>query len=87
MAPEQVLYLCMGSACHQAGAMALRQEIEGAIERHGLVGRVVLKGAFCLETCLAGLSVQFEERIVTGVTSENLDSLFASEIMPRVRPS
>lgn len=66
--------------------MTLREEISGAIERHGLKGKVVLKGAFCLETCLAGLSIEFDDEVITGVTSENLESIFAEQILPRVRP-
>ena len=75
----------MGSSCHQSGAGEMRREIDGAIERHGLRGRVVLRGALCFETCLAGLSIEFEDRVVTGLTSENLDSIFAGEVLPRVR--
>ena len=86
MAAAQTLYLCMGSSCYDSGSMTLRPEIADAIERHGLKGKVVLKGAFCLETCLGGLAIEFEEDVITGLTSENLDAIFVEKILPRIRP-
>ena len=85
MRPKPILYLCMGSACHQLGGFRLIPRLEGLLQRHGLADRVELKGAFCLEVCERGRSVRVGGQVLTGLTPENLEERFLSEILPRIR--
>ncbi len=75
----------MGSACHQLGGYRLRPMLEELIQRYHLQDRVELKGAFCLDQCEHGRSLKFEERVLTGLTAENLPEKFFTEILPRIR--
>lgn len=86
MSDRQTLYLCMGSACHQLGGYRLLPLLESLRDRHGLAERLDIKGAFCLETCQQGRSLKFGDRVFTGLSEENLEQLFAREILPQLRP-
>jgi NADH:ubiquinone oxidoreductase subunit E len=59
--------------------------LEQLIEQHGLKGRLLLKGAFCLETCQEGRSLKFRSRIYTGLDEERLIEIFEQEILPYVK--
>lgn len=87
MVQKQILYVCMGSACHQLGGYRLIPALQALITRHRLEGLVELKGAFCLDRCGHGRTVKFEEHYLTDLTLESLDERFAAEILPRVRRS
>jgi NADH:ubiquinone oxidoreductase subunit E len=84
MKTQLVLYLCMGSACHQLGGFRLVPQIEGFIRRHGLEGRLELKGAFCLEKCEQGRSLKFCGRVLTGLTEDNLEERLLREVAPHL---
>jgi NADH:ubiquinone oxidoreductase subunit E len=75
----------MGSACHQLKGYRLLPVLESLIREHGLTGRLVLKGAFCLETCQQGCSLKFGNRIFTGLDEPKLRELFAREILPQLQ--
>lgn len=83
----QTLYLCMGSACHQLKGYGLLPVLEELILKHGLKDRLILKGAFCLDTCREGRSLKFRNRIYTGLDAEQLPQLFEKEILPYVKTS
>jgi NADH:ubiquinone oxidoreductase subunit E len=84
MKGTHTIFLCMGSACHQAGSYKLIPAISALVRQHHLEDRVQLKGAFCLDACMQGRSLKFGERVITGVTEEKLAALFASEILPKL---
>lgn len=86
MSREKCLYVCMGSACHQLHGYRLVPLLEAQIRQHGLAGRLVLKGAFCLETCQQGRSVRFGSRVFTGITDEQVPEFFRDEILPTFNP-
>lgn len=82
---KQTLYLCMGSACHQAGGFRLISQLEELIAKYDLRDRLELKGAFCLETCMQGRSLKFEGRVLTGLSPADLERRFQTEILPFVK--
>lgn len=84
---KQTLYLCMGSACHQAGGFRLIPQLESLIDKYGLRDRLELKGAFCLETCMQGRSLKFEGQVLTGLSPADLETRFRDEILPRIKGS
>jgi NADH:ubiquinone oxidoreductase subunit E len=85
MQGKQTLHLCMGSACHQLGGYRLRPMLEDLIRRYELQERIELKGAFCLERCEHGRSLKFEDRVLTGLTADNVADRFFAEVLPHVR--
>jgi NADH:ubiquinone oxidoreductase subunit E len=84
MAVKKSLYLCMGSACHQSGGSKLIPRIESLIREHGLEERLELKGAFCLDRCGAGGTLELEGRVMTGIVGADLGEIFRTEIVPRL---
>lgn len=87
MEEGQTVFLCMGSACHQLKGYRLLPVLEALIEKHGLKGRLQLKGAFCLETCQEGRSLKFRERVFTGLDEQKLTQIFEQEILPHLPPT
>ena len=81
------LYVCLGSACHQLQGYRLLPLLEELIRKHGLAGRLQLKGAFCLETCQQGRSLKFRDRIFTGLTEATIGHVFEQEILPHLKRS
>jgi NADH:ubiquinone oxidoreductase subunit E len=82
MNEERTIYLCMGSACHQLRGYRLLPMLEELIHRHGLDGQLMVKGAFCLETCQQGRSLKFGCRVFAGLDENNLADFFEREILP-----
>ena len=82
MDDKTALHLCMGSACHQLGVYSVLPALQKLMSEHGLDGRVELKGAFCLENCMHGITVRVDEEIVRDITPENLETKFLREILP-----
>jgi NADH:ubiquinone oxidoreductase subunit E len=74
----------MGSACHQLGGYRMIPAIERLIARHHLQERIVLKGAFCLESCERGCSMKFGDQVISGLTDENLEERFRRELLPLI---
>ncbi|MDR3459291.1 MAG: (2Fe-2S) ferredoxin domain-containing protein [Verrucomicrobiae bacterium] len=73
----------MGSACHQRRGHRLLPALEALIRQHGLAGRLVLKGAFCLDNCQRGCSIKCGDQVFTGLNEQNVAGLFEREILPR----
>jgi len=78
--------ICVGSSCHLKGSYdvieTFRQEVK---ERH-LEDSVELKAAFCLGKCAYdGVTIKVGDKIITGVTVENVPSLFDKEIVPFIK--
>ncbi len=75
--------VCVGSSCHLRGSYDIINLMKDAIEKNGLADQVELKAAFCLGKCTDGVSVQFGDEIVTGVSTENFDSVFQKYVLGR----
>jgi NADH:ubiquinone oxidoreductase subunit E len=87
MQPVPTLYLCLGSACHQRRGYQLLPLLEALIQRHGLAGRLELRGAFCLNNCQHGSSLKFGDRIFSGVNEQRIAEIFEREILPHCQPT
>lgn len=85
--PAPVIALCFGSACHQRRGYRLLPIFEELIARHGLAGRIELKGAFCLENCPRGPSVKVGDRVFSGIEETNAAEFFEREILPLCPPA
>jgi NADH:ubiquinone oxidoreductase subunit E len=75
--------ICVGSSCHLKGSYEVIEAMRQEIKKRHLEERINLKAAFCLGKCgCDGVSIQVEKKIITGVTSANLGSIFDQEIQP-----
>lgn len=73
--------VCVGSSCHLRGSYDIINCMKEAIDKNGLSDQVELKAAFCLGKCTNGVSVQFDDEIVTGVSMENFEQVFQKYVL------
>ena len=76
------LYVCMGSACHQLGVFHLLPKLQGLLEKHGLTGRIKVKGAFCVGPCMQGVVLKFRDIQYLGYNAANAEEKFERELLP-----
>ena len=78
--------ICVGSSCHLKGSYDIIELMKARLAKEGLEDKVDLKGTFCLGKCgIAGVSIQVDEQIITGVTKDNFDDVFNKHILSKVR--
>ena len=82
---RRILYLCMGSACHQLGVAEVLPKVQALLEHHDMEDRVELKGAFCLGPCGQGIVMRYGETEFKGIRPNNVDEKFEQEILPAIR--
>ncbi|MCI2111584.1 MAG: (2Fe-2S) ferredoxin domain-containing protein [Bacilli bacterium] len=77
--------ICVGSSCHLKGSFDVIEGFRKEVADRHLEKKVELKAAFCLGKCaFDGVTIQVNDKIITGVTKDNLPSVFASEVLPLV---
>ncbi len=74
--------ICVGSSCSVRGADELAAELEKLIAQENLSDRIVLEGAFCMETCSKGVSVRVGERQYRELRPQDAATFFYREIIP-----
>ena len=78
--------ICVGSSCHLKGSYDIIELMKARLIKEGLEDKLDLKGTFCLGKCgIAGVSIQVDEQIITGVTKDNFDDVFNKHILSKVR--
>lgn len=74
--------ICVGSSCHLKGSHDIIELMKKSIDEYNLSEKVVLAGSFCIGRCSAeGVSVQIDDKIVTGVTREGFSEFFKKYIL------
>ena len=77
-----IVQVCVGSSCHLKGSPEIVQLFENAIAEHHLEDEVVLTGSFCIGKCnRVGVTVQVNDDIHVGVTTENFREFFKENIL------
>ena len=77
--------ICVGSSCHLKGSYEIIEFFKERIAKEHLEDKVQLKGTFCLGKCgIAGVSIQVDDEIITGVTEKNFDQVFESHILSKL---
>ena len=77
-----VVKICVGSSCHLKGAPEIVALMQSAVEQYNLDGDVVLVGSFCIGTCnREGVTVQINDDIHVGVTTQNFKEFFNEHIL------
>jgi NADH:ubiquinone oxidoreductase subunit E len=75
------IYVCIGSSCHQKTSYAVMKEIKYMIGVNGLQEKVTLQSAFCLGKCTEGITIKFNEEIITGVGMGNIAEIFKAKVL------
>ena len=77
-----IVQICTGSSCHLKGAPEIVQLFEKAIAEHHIEDEVVLTGSFCAGKCnRVGVTVQVNDDVHVGVTTENSREFFKKNIL------
>lgn len=62
--------VCVGSSCHLKGAREVIVRFNELLTKHGLEGKVSLRGSFCMERCGEGVNWQIDDQ---PFTSDSID--------------
>ncbi len=73
--------VCVGSSCHLRGSYNIIELMKSNLARYGLTDRVNLGAAFCLGKCTEGVSIRFDDEIVSGVSTDNFDQVFRQHVL------
>ena len=77
-----IVQICVGSSCHLKGAPEIIRLLENGVAEHGLENDVVLTGNFCIGKCnRVGVTVQVNDDVHVGVTTENFRDFFKEHIL------
>ena len=77
--------VCVGSSCHLKGSYEIIELFKDRLAKEKLEDKVTLKGIFCLGKCgVAGVSIQVDDEIITGVTPKNFDDVFNKYVLSRI---
>ena len=77
-----IISVCVGSSCHLKGSYDVIELFKSAIASNNLEDKVTLKATFCLGKCgVAGVTVKIDNEIITGVTTENFNEVFKTNVL------
>ena len=77
-----IVQVCVGSSCHLKGSDAIVEMIESSVAEHHIEDEVVLTGSFCIGKCnRTGVTVQVNDDVYVGVTTENFREFFKKNIL------
>lgn len=77
-----IVQVCVGSSCHLKGSGEIVNLFENAIAEHHVEDEVILTGSFCIGKCnRVGVSVQVNDDVHVGVTTENFREFFKTNIL------
>ena len=77
-----IVQVCVGSSCHLKGSETIVELLESAIAEHHIEDEVVLTGSFCIGKCnRLGVTVQVNDDVHVGITSENFRDFFKKNIL------
>ncbi len=77
--------VCVGTGCYLRGSYDIMSKFNELIKELDLEGLVRLTGTFCLEQCDKGVSIKVGDEIITGVTLENAEQIFKSQVAMKVK--
>jgi len=77
-----IVQVCVGSSCHLKGSPEIVELLENAVTQHHIEDEVVLTGSFCIGKCnRVGVTVQVNDDVHVGVTTENFREFFKKNIL------
>lgn len=77
-----IIQICVGSSCHIKGSAEIVELLKQAVAKNNLDGDITLAGSFCVGKCnRIGVTVQVDDSIHTGITSENFEEFFQNNVL------
>ena len=81
-----IVQICVGSSCHLKGSQDIVELLQAGIAEHHLEDDVILSGSFCIGKCnRVGVTVQVNDDIHVGITTENFRDFFKEKILDVVK--
>lgn len=81
-----IVQICIGSSCHLKGSQQIVELLRRDIEKYQLEEEVVLTGNLCIGKCNRdGVTVQVDDEVFTGISPENYNEFFSTNILGKVR--
>lgn len=77
------IIVCIGSSCHLKGSRLIVEQLQELIAENKLEDKVSLCGAFCMENCISGVTVEMENKIYS-LQPESTKDFFEEEVMKRL---
>ena len=79
--------ICVGSSCHLKGSQDIVELFQAAIAEHNIEeDELALSGSFCIGKCnRVGVTVQVNDDVHVGVTTENFREFFKENILDAIR--
>jgi NADH:ubiquinone oxidoreductase subunit E len=78
------LEVCVGSSCHLKGAYDVIKELKQLIADNGLQDRVELKACFCMNHCIEGVNIRFDDTVFSGLTRDETARFFTDNVLTRI---
>lgn len=75
--------VCVGSSCHLKGSYNIIELMKTALKANGLEDSVLLNATFCLGKCTDGVTINVDDEIITGVSPDNFDEIFAKYVLKK----
>ena len=80
------IQVCVGSSCHIKGSPEIVELFQKAIDENNLENKITLVGSFCIGKCsCVGVTVKFDDNIVTDVTKENFKEIFNENVLTKIK--
>lgn len=77
-----IIQICIGSSCHLKGSEDVVELFQEYVEKYNLSSEITLAGSFCIGKCnRTGVTVQFDDEIVVGVTKDNFKDVFSEHVL------
>lgn len=73
--------VCVGSSCHLKGARDVIERFNELLTRHHLLGKVTLKGSFCMERCGEGINWQIDDEEFSSATRQDAVAVFRRKVL------
>ena len=81
-----IIQVCVGSSCHLKGSSEIIELLQKAISEYHLEDEITLAGSFCIGKCnRIGVTVQVDDDIHTGITTENFKEFFKEHVLDKER--
>ena len=81
-----IIQVCVGSSCHLKGSPEIIELLQKAISEYNLEDEITLAGSFCIGKCnRIGVTVQVDDDIHTGITTENFKEFFKEHVLDKER--
>ena len=79
-----IVQVCVGSSCHLKGSEQIVELMQNAVANNHLETEITLAGSFCTGRCnRVGVTVIVDDDTFTGVTPENFNEFFKTNILSR----